>query len=470
MTSFAPAIALNRFGLGARPGEAAPARPPASLLRQLDAFAARPAPIAAVEGSAALAAQLGEGLIAARPAGAAPDAEAFDANMLRATVRRQARDGYVAQAGARVSAALASDTPFAERLTHFWANHFAVSADKLVTVGLAGTLEFEAIRPNIAGRFADMLLAVVRHPAMLLYLDQAGSVGPDSRLAQFARARNLPRQPGLNENLAREILELHTLGARDAYTQADVGELARALTGWSLGGYARGPLRRALADDGPPGRFAFFDAIHQPGARTLLGKRYPAGGAGQAEAMLRDLAVHPATATHLATRLARHFVADAPPRALVARLARVHLQTGGELGAVTRALVESPEAWAEPTPKFRSPWDWTIAALRGVGAREASRPMLGMLGELGQPPWRPGSPAGWPDGEADWAGPDALLRRVEVAGRLAETAAAAHDARALAPTLLPGVLTPRTAAAIARAETPAQGLALLLVSPEFLRR
>ena len=165
--------------------------------------------------------------------------------------------------GARLSSALTTTSPFVERLVHFWANHFAVSADKLPVVGLAGLLEFEAIRPHVLGRFSDMLLAVEQHPAMLIYLDQAQSIGPDSQAGRFIAARQ-GKQRGLNENLAREIMELHTLGVRTGYSQADVTEFARALTGWTVSGLGRGPAARLLGN-APPGQFEF--AERDPRAR-----------------------------------------------------------------------------------------------------------------------------------------------------------------------------------------------------------
>ena len=220
---------------------------------------------------------------------------------------------------ARTSAALVTPAPFVERMVHFWANHFAVSADKLTVIGLAGLLEFEAIRPHVLGSFRDLLRAVEQHPAMLLYLDQAQSIGPNSRGGQLAERFGRQRR-GLNENLAREVLELHTLGVDGGYDQADVTELARALTGWTVSGLARGPVRRLVGDSGPPGSFLFADIIHEPGTRTLLGRSWAQPGEGQARTILDALAIHPATARHLAVKLARHFAGDDPPPAMVERL------------------------------------------------------------------------------------------------------------------------------------------------------
>ena len=379
--------------------------------------------------------------------------------------------------GARTNAALVTPAPFVERMVHFWANHFAVSADKLTTIGIAGLLEFEAIRPHVLGRFEDMLFAVEQHPAMLLYLDQAQSIGPGSEEAQLGQrfARFRPQQQvqrrGINENLAREILELHTIGVDGGYTQADVTEFARALTGWTVNGMARGPVQRFIGVDGTPGDFVFAARVHEPGARTILGRSYRQEGQAQAASVLRDLAADPRTARHLAIKLARHFAGDAPPVPMVRRLEQAYLRSNGDLPTLYRVIIDSPEAWAETSPKFRTPWDWSIAALRAVGTRELP-PMAtaGLLTQLGQPVWRPGSPAGYDDVAASWTGPDALMRRVEAAERIAARTGEQVDARLLAPRLLPGTLSPATAQSIARAESPVQGLALLLVAPEFLRR
>ena len=474
MTGSTTATALNRFGLGVRAGEAPPADPKTWLRDQAARFDPRPPVIAALPGSGPMAAEFRTYLAELRATqigdmGEAPKVTGKEAaQAIRKDLRVLYRESYGNQVRARIVAALTSPAPFAERLTHFWANHFAVSADKLQTVGLAGTLEFEAIRPHLFGYFADLLLAVETHPAMLLYLDQAQSIGPDSFVGQRAALRvNARRKVGLNENLAREILELHTLGVGSGYTQGDVQELARALTGWSVGGFVRAPI----GVEAPDGAFVFQSTWHQPGPRVLLGKSYRADDAAQARAMLADLAVHPATARHLATKLARHFAGDVPPPALVERLTRTHLETGGDLSALYAVLFGAPEIWATPAPKFKTPWEWTISALRGIGAKDApDLKLVGALTELGQPVWRPGSPAGWDDTAASWAAPDALLRRVEIAQRFASYVADRLDARALAGELLPGTLTAATSQAIARADSPGQGLALLLVSPEFMRR
>ena len=464
MTSPA-SIALNRFGLGARPEDTPPADPQGWLLAQFARYEPAPAPWAALPRSAALLQDLQARQRAVR------DAPAPVKQAARQLYRREGRAAYLAAIGARGASALATPAPFVERLVHFWANHFAVSVDKMTVVGLAGGLEAEAIRPHVLGRFEDMLLAVTRHPAMLLYLDQPNSIGPQSTAAMRAVDRGQPRRRGLNENLAREILELHTLGVRSGYTQADVTEFARALTGWTLP-----PAREPDVQADPMPQVVaiaseFRPALHEPGARTLLGHSYAQPNEDQARAILHDLATAPATAQHIAGKLARHFVADDPPAALVQRLADAFSRSGGDLPTVYRELVAAPEAWQPTQAKFKTPWDWALSGLRALGKREiAPMQLANLMNQLGQPVWRPGSPAGYDDIAASWAAPDALVRRVEMAQRLAAQAGDAVDARALAPRVLPGSLSEATASAIARSESPAGALALLLVSPEFLRR
>lgn len=448
------ALALNRFGLGARPEDAPPADPQRWLLAQFDAYEPLPAAWKPLARTPAL---VDTWNTMQRSVRQAPEGQRSG---IREAYLRQGSVQYQAGVGARTDSALQTSTPFIERLVHFWSNHFAVSVDKLLIVGLAGGFEADAIRPHVLGRFEDMLLAVVRHPTMLLYLDQAQSIGPRSMMGSRA-GEGQQRGRGLNENLAREILELHTLGVRSGYTQEDVTEFARALTGWTLPG------------DGAGGgaTFRFVPALHEPGARTILGKVYAEGGEQQARAVIHDLVAAPAAALHIARKLARHFVADDPSQALVERLADTFARTGGDLASVYRELVASPDAWQPSTVKFKAPWDWSISSLRALGRRSMPPTQASnLMTQLGQPVWRPGSPAGYGDSAAAWAAPDALMRRVEVAQRFAQEAGDAIDARSLAPRVLPGTLSEATAAAIARAESRGTALALLLVSPEFLRR
>lgn len=465
------AIALNRFGLGARPDDAPLKDPRRWLLTQFDRYEPAPEVWSVQQHSDAVLADYQSRQRAMR------DASDDEKQAARKALRKDARNDYFTAVNARLASALDTPTPFVERLVHFWANHFAISVEKPMVLDMAGAYEAEAIRPHVLGRFDDLLLAAVRHPAMLVYLDQAQSVGPGSLAAQRAAERNPQRPRGLNENLAREVMELHTMGARSGYTQTDVTEFARALTGWSVtvngaAGPMAPPHSRMDAPQPTADGFQFRAALHEPGGRTVLGRSYTQPGEQQARAILVDIAAQPATARHIATKLARHFVADDPPPALVDRLAAAFQRSSGDLPTVYRALVESPEVWTARNGKFKTPWDWTVSSMRALGRHELKGAQAAqLLTQLGQPVWRPGSPAGYDDVAGSWAAPDALVRRVELAQRLASQAGNAVDARQIAPRLLPGdSLSDNTKLAIARAESGSTALALLLVSPDFLRR
>ncbi|MEQ9661863.1 MAG: DUF1800 domain-containing protein [Parasphingopyxis sp.] len=477
-------IAVNRFGLGGRPDDRLPGDPERWLLDQFARYDPVSAPIAVAPRHRDVMRYFGESTgeflveserireinLAARDGEAMPAMDDRRAEMRRAMLR-QGRDFHEAHIAARVASALTSTTPFIERLVHFWANHFAVSIDKRETLGYAGLLEFDAIRPHVLGRFEDMLLAVEQHPAMLLYLDQPTSIGPASEFG--ARLGNRPRRTlGLNENLAREVLELHTLGVDGGYDQTDVTEFARALTGWTVNGLMRQRyITRFLSPDAAPGSFAFAPELHEPGVRRIMGQSYDQAGAAQARAVLRDLARHPSTARHLATKLARHFAGDEPPPALIDRLASAYRSNDGDLSAVYRALIASPEAWVEQPVKFKTPWEWQVSASRALGQDALpDTNVTRLFTQLGQPVWESGSPAGYDDLAGPWAVPDALVRRVERAGAMVRAAADGRDPRQLAEALFADRLSTATAQTIAQAESNGQGLALLLVSPEFQRR
>jgi uncharacterized protein (DUF1800 family) len=382
------------------------------------------------------------------------------------------RPVYIDEAFARFTHSVTTSRPFLERLTQFWTNHFAVSIDKIAVLGLAGAMEREAIRPRVTGHFTELLLAVEQHPAMLLYLDNQASIGPNSKAARFVDRRANGRKVGINENLAREILELHTLGVNGGYTQADVTVFAQAISGWSIGGQDNGRrLARLGIDNGTPGQFHFRDAFHEPGSKRLLGRSYGDDGVRQGEAILRDLAMRRETARHISTKLARHFIADDPPAAAVERISRAWLDSKAHLPSVYKALVESPEAWERPLTKFKTPADYIYSSYRAleIPLREKRR-SLQAFEALGQRNLMPGSPAGWPDTSADWDGSSALLKRVAWADVVAQRMGNGRNARELGSQLLGATLTDDTAKAITRAESGAQALTLLLASPEFMRR
>ncbi|MBT9490085.1 MAG: DUF1800 domain-containing protein [Rubrivivax sp.] len=445
------AIAAHRFGLGEARLAPLAADPAGWLLAQIGpADAQRGDALADSATALARHAEYAQQRRAARqvPAAATPDGRATEEGFVahfRALVQADTR--------ARLLTAATTTRPFAERLALFWANHFTVSQAKASVRGLVGPFEREAIRPHTGGRFETMLGAAVRHPAMLRYLDNDRSAGTDSRVAQRLKRRGgeAARVAGLNENLAREVLELHTLGVGGGYTQADVTAFAAVLTGWR-----------------PEG---FDPAWHQPGPKTVLGRVYTEGP-DALDAVLRDLARHPATARFVATKLARHVVADEPPAALVDRLVAAWQRSDGNLAAVATALVQAPEAWTDAAHKLKTPEEFVLASARvlQLGASAFERNADGAVGTLGQRVHAAPSPAGWPDRAAEWLGPDAVWKRVEWAHRVGERLAGRIDARAVAVASLGPWLSDGTRREIERAADGAQALALLLLAPEFQRR
>ncbi|WP_315787450.1 MULTISPECIES: DUF1800 domain-containing protein [unclassified Bradyrhizobium] len=405
-------------------------------------------PPAAASPSAGMAAA-GEAAPAMQAAPAKPAPPQQPPNVVQKTFR--------AEALARLQRAVLADCGITERLVAFWSNHFCISAAKGELARMwAGAFEREAIRPHVLGRFADMLKAVEQHPAMLFFLDNQDSLGPDSRAGQN-------RKRGLNENLAREIMELHTLGVGGGYTQQDVTSLARIITGWSFAG--------RNSRNAAPGSFVFNVNAHQPGPQTLLGKIYQDNGLAQGEAALADLARHASTAKFIATKLARHFVADDPPPALVTRLEAAFRTTDGDLKAVTLALLDSDEAWSAPLTKIRSPYEFLVAGGRLL-ARVPEDPgfYLNSLNTLGQPLWAPAGPNGFADSNAMWAAPEGMKLRLDISAQLASRLGNNLDPRDLLDLAAGSATSAETRRTIERAESRQQALALLLMSPEFQRR
>ncbi len=468
MNTTAAAVAAHRFGLGEPRLDAVQPDPQGWLLAQIGpADAAR-----------------GDGLLSTPQAIAHVKAELENRRLAKnpppgmtaeQVLTRHYREVIVADARSRLLTAATTQRPFAERLHLFWANHFTVSYTKGSVRGLVGAFERDAIRPHIAGSFEQMLVAATTHPAMLRYLDNNQSAGAHSQIAARAARRapamdEGPRKLGLNENLAREVLELHTLGAasgrgaaQGGYGQADVTAFAAVLTGWRVG------LQQTDAAD------RFDPAWHEPGRKTLLGKSYPEGPDALRQ-VLHDLAEHPATARFIATKLARHFIADEPPVAVVDRLTASYLRSHGQLAEVTRELVRSPEAWAPTGAKLKTPEEFVVSSVRvlALDARRLERAGTGIVGgslnALGQRTHSAPSPAGWPDRAEDWLGPEAVWKRMEWATRLADQMGRSVDARSLADASLGSLLGDRSRQQIERAADGPQALALLLMSPEFQRR
>jgi uncharacterized protein (DUF1800 family) len=351
-------------------------------------------------------------------------------------------------------------TPFAMRLMDFFSNHFSVSASTQPLTILSPTLERDAIAPNLFGQFADLLIAVEQHPAMLIYLNNEKSVGPNSPRGKTAR--------GLNENLAREIFELHTLGVDKDYTLDDIKQLAMVISGWSV----------SDEQDTLPAGFRFRNKSHEPGTRRILGKSYPDKGLAQGEAVLRDLAGHRKTAEFISYKLAQHLIADKPPKELVAAMRDTWLKTDGNIKAVVSTLVKHPASWDSQRQKFKTPREFVVSACRAVNQVKPTGESLldeGLvdvalrgLGFMGQKPFGAGSPAGYSQLNRAWMGSDALMKRIDWVNLLVKKTRA--TAPFVANRIFASQLSSLTGKTLAGAESRVQGLALLLLSPEFHSR
>lgn len=470
----AAVIALRRFGLGARPGEvsriatdprgallASLSQPKAALLDDLDLDTSQTLMANVQLASEQRKVQREAAQDAMREAKNVPfpgsRAKAADGDANLAKPARLRGEIYQLEAAVRFERLVTTEAALVERLVMFWSNHFCVSIAKGPVRAIAGAFEREAIRPHVLGRFSDMLVAVERHPAMLIYLDNQLSIGPNS-----SAGRN--RDKGLNENLAREILELHTLGVDGGYGQMDVTNLARIIAGWSVSGLNH-PTE-------PPGQFVYLPQRREPGEWPVAGRTYRNTGSETGIDVFRDLARHPSTARNVARRLARTFLSESPPPSLVRRLEETFRRTEGDLGELAKTLVQSNEAWVEMRPKVVPPNDFLIALVRGLPMTERprSQDIVRLSNQLGQPLWNVPSPKGWPDEDLAWANPSAMRERLRIAEMTAQRVARGIDARELADDLLGPALSNATREAIARAETREQGLVLLAMSPEFQRR
>ncbi|MBS0472750.1 MAG: DUF1800 domain-containing protein [Proteobacteria bacterium] len=494
------AIATNRFGLGARPGDVADVAndPKGWLIAQLTPERELPDPLRALPSTAD---DMGAFFKWVRQIAADARTHGMDPYKLKpeAGMRDSAMTGgdsgfsiereyvktfiprYAVAVKARFDTSVQTERPFFERLVHFWVNHFVVSGAKPGAIAMPPSFERDVIRPNVTGRFVDMLLASTKHPAMLFYLDNFRSVGPNSKVGRnpSLRARRdqpfaVPQQTGLNENLAREIMELQTMGVRSGYTQADVTSFARVITGWTIASPPRVPFYRLVLQGRLNGKglFEFDDEEHEPGSQTIMGKRYDEAGVDQGEAVLHDLAAHPATAHFIATKLARHFVADDPPPEMVEAMAGAFLATGGDLKSVYVQMVKSAGAFRPEAQKFKTPEEYVISAARALpDYRPDAASLLRAYRSMGQAPYNPPGPNGWPDIAAEWLGADAVWKRFEWANQTSGSLASSNlNPGALGADVLGPQLSAATSQAIARAQSPQQGLTLLLASPEFQRR
>ena len=448
------AIAVTRFGLGAMPGEIEGIDDPkAWLLKQID-----PACLAewSFESSIPSKQLLSDLQMHSMEIRTNKTAARSDQSVEKRRVYlRSARQIMKRDVVNRAAFGATTTASFHERLVRFWSNHFSISARNIQTRLIAGAYEREAIRPYILGDFTTLARQAVLHPGMLIYLDNVQSIGPNSRGSRRGRR-------GLNENLAREVLELHTVTMAANYSQADVTEFARALTGWTVGNHRDGQDHR--------GEAVFAERIHEPGTRTILGKNYGQTDGAQAEAILRDLCMRPETAHNIAFKLARHFVSDTPPPSLVTRLAKVFLETDGNLGELYTVLIHAPEAWQREPQKVKTPDDLltSTARLIGVKAVFAGKPKAVYV-SLAQRPFYAPTPEGWPDEAGSWLGPDALMKRIEWANRVAERSPNL-DARALLEQGLGELASTALSQAVRDAESGRQALALALMSPSFQRR
>jgi len=445
-------IALRRFGLcgGARDAGRLGSDPLGALVAELRGAAREPA----LGGPELLTTQAASEVFAARrergravQAGTAERDPAAFLRIATGPVRQQELERLVGNA-------VATPRPLEERLALFWANHFTVSTARAAMASMVGTYEREALRPRMLGRFEALLKAASFHPAMLRYLDNHASVGRNS-----ARGRG---RGAVNENLAREILELHTLGVDGGYAQADVTAFAAALSGWTAGVW--------MADSGESLGTVFDAARHEPGPKEILGRTYAQDGPDQAPAVLRDIARHPSTIRHVTRGLATHFLGDAPPPAVLADLAETWRRTDGDLLAVTEALLRRPESASLPRVKLRPPVEFAMAACRVLGHAVPPGPLLRDLGAMGQPVFSANSPKGWPEENDAWVAPDGIKTRLDWSQNVAARMQGLGDPRALAEQAFGSDLSDATRRAIAGAESPKQGIALLLMSPEMQRR
>ena len=445
-------IAVNRFGLGARLNEIKQAKsdPKAFLIKQL----ITPEFNHNLPTSNELLLHMADFMRKRRFAKLSPDCELPNKQQkTRRKLKPFFQQSYQKLCCDTLIRAIRSPDSLSWRLLDFFSNHFSVTAQGQKMVALAPTLEREAIAPNMLGNFENMLLAVMHHPCMLIYLNNDRSFGANSKIGKRSKK-------GLNENLAREMMELHTLGVNGGYTQADVIELAKGITGWSVAL----PLKDYKVG------FYYRENRHEPGKRTLLGKTYAQPGEAQGIAMITDLARHPATAKHLCFQLAKHFISDNPSQSLQDKMVKRWQQTNGNIKQVMIAMINAPESWQPQSLKFKTPREFVISAHRALNFTPKNhQSLIWALNLLGQSPFKANSPEGYGDIEANWNGPSALMSRIDWSSQLVKRRARINPQR-LSQRLFADNLSDNTQSLIQHAESRPNALTLLLMSPEFLRR
>ena len=348
------------------------------------------------------------------------------------------------------------------RLLDFFSNHFSVSAHSTSLRFLAPTFDWEAIAPNLTGPFSKMLTSAVSHPAMLLYLDNNNNAGPNSLKAKKNSSI------GLNENLAREILELHTMGVNSDYTQQDIQELAKAITGWSS------IKKSKIVKNSIKQAFLYRENYHEPGDRKILGKVYKEvkGSNQQAISILTDLANHPKTANHICTKLARHFTKDEPDISLIKEMTSTWLKTNGTIKSVMETMILSKSSWQSETLKFKSPREFLISAYRtipDISKTLENKDYYDNLKHLRQEPYSAGSPDGFGDTKSTWDSSDELFNRIDWCTHFSSRLKQPSSLELLKIALGNSIST-NSLKVIQRAESQRQAVSLLLMSPEFLYR
>lgn len=444
-------IAINRFGLGSSPKDNAfiHDNPKAWLQKQIEAGSKTPAALKNFRPSAAIYKDIQTAI------------KTKDRTLKRSRKRSLIKNDFKAEVFAKARYHVSTKQPFTERLVSFWSNHFTVSSAKAQIAPAIPAYEREQIRPNIYGKFEDLLIAAIAHPTMLTYLDNDKSIGPNSTIGKR-------RKKSFNENLAREILELHTLGVNGGYLQNDIIELAKIITGWTHDGFLS---RRLSKKTGIEGKFAFRDLLHEPGVKTVLGKTYEEDGVKEGIAVLKDLARHPSTAKFIATKLAIHFVSDEPKNSTIDKLAKVYLKTNGDLSKVYEAIIDLPQVWQTPLPKVKTPYEFIISTLRAVNPQKLPiRFFAPPLTAMAHIPYSANSPQGWPDKAENWVAPETLLRRIEWARAISARLEINQTPQELLEQTIGVVANSQTIEMVEAAPSKDAAMAIIFSSSEFQRR